>query len=190
MAVNRRVSEFSPGRNDNTHLYTKGGEFSLDGVEYVGEYHLIGSVPKTGPVANPGNRVLQRLYTNPDHYVYDRLKNFDVTVLNYVEPKPYLYNPTEPDYAVGYDNRYFVEKIEDDMSYAIEINQDQYNLIGKRGGIDGGLYPSAVVRWKLTGKRSDIISHNEMELYKASLVVPSVNYAVRNFLEFARITLV
>jgi len=41
------------------------------------------------------------------------------------------------------------------MSYAIEINQDQYNLIGKRGGIDGGLYPSVVVRvevdWQKVG---------------------------------------
>lgn len=190
MAVNRRVSEFSPGRNDNTHLYTKGGEYSLDGKEYVGEYHLVGVVPKSGPIANSQSRVLQRLYVNPDHYIYDRLNNFDVDVLNFVEPRPHLYLPQEQDYIVGYDNRYFVEKIEDDMSYAIEINQDQYNLINVKGGIDGGLYPSAVIRWKLTGKRADIITHNEMELYKASLKIPSINYAVRNFLEFARITLV
>ena len=86
--------------------------------------------------------------------------------------------------------RFFVEKVEDDFSYAVEIDNDQFNLINKPGGIDGGVYLSAAVRWKLTGRRQDIIDHNEMELYKASSKVPSVNYAVKNFLEFARITLV
>jgi hypothetical protein len=190
MAQNRIISEFSPGRNDNLYKYTKGGEFSLDGVEYIGEYHFISNVPKTGPVPTNDSKVLQRLYKNSDHYTYDKLFSFNVPILNYVEPIPYLYTPSEQNYQAGFDTRYFVEKIEDELSFAIEIDYDQFNLINRPGGIDGAIYTSAEIRWQLTGRRADIISNNETELFKASAVVPSINYAVRNFLEFARITLV
>lgn len=190
MALDRVYSEFGSGRNDNLYKYTKGGQFSLDGVEYIGEYHYRSNTPKTGPVPTLESRVLQRLYRVQDHYVYDRNFNFDVSVLNFVDPRPYLYTPLESVYAVGTDTRYFVEKIEDSESYAIEIDQAQYDAIGKPGGIDNAIYTSAFITWKLTGRRQDIIDHNETQLFKASSIVPSINYAVRNFLEFARITLV
>lgn len=187
---NRIISEFSPGRNDNLYKYTKGGEFSLDGVEYIGEYHYISNVPKTGPIPSNDSKMLQRLYRNPDHYTYDKLHNYNPAVLNFVEPIPYLYTPSEQNYQAGFDTRYFVEKIEDELSFALEIDYDQYNLLGRPGGIDNAIYTSAEIRWQLTGRRDDIIKNNEMELFKASKAVPSINYAVKNFLEFARITLV
>ena len=190
MALDRRYSEFGSARNDNIYKYTKGGQFSLDGEEYIGEYHFAGKTAKTGPIPNLESRVLQRLYRVQDHYIYDRNFEFNVGVLNFVDPRPYLYAPIEPVYVVGSDTRYFVEKIEDSESYAIEIDQAQYDTIGKPAGIDSAIYTYAIVTWKLTGRRQDIIDHNELQLYKASAKVPSVNYAVRNFLEFARITLV
>lgn len=190
MAKDRNYSEFSSGRNDNLYKYTKGGQFSLDGIEYIGEYHFLGNTAKTGPVPTPDARILQRLYRVQDHYIYDRNFDFDVKVLSFVEPRPYLYVPKEQAYTVGTDIRYFVEKVEDSESYAIEIDQAQYDNIGKEKGIDNGIYTFASINWKLTGRRQDIIDHNELQLYKASATVPSINYAVRNFLEFARITLV
>ena len=190
MALNKQLSEFSPGRNDNLYKYTKGGDFSLNGVEYIGEYHYVGDIPKTGPVPTSDSKILQRIYRNRDHYVYDRNFNFDVPVLNFIEPSPYLYRPQEQAYVVGYDTRYFVEKVEDVESYAIEINQIQYESINQRGGIDGAIYTFATINWKLTGRREDIIQYNQIQLLKASAIVPSINYAVRNFSEYARITLV
>ena len=190
MARNRVVSAFGPAANDDIYLYTKGGEYSLDGVEYIGEYHMVHGIAKTGPKPGPTTKVLQRLYTNKDHYVYDKIHNFDVVVNDFVEPKPHLFNPTDVSYESGFETRFFVERIEDDLSYAIEIDNDQFNLINRPGGIDGGIYMSTSVQWKLTGRRQDIIDHNEKELFKASYFVPSVNYAVKNFLEFARVTLV
>lgn len=191
MARNRVLSEFGPAANDDIFLYTKGGEYSLDGVEYIGEYHKVRGIAKSGPTSKTTNsRVLQRLYSNPDHYVYDKVFNFEVGVLQFVEPKPHRFTPTDASYETGYEMRFFVERIEDDLSYPIEIDNIQYSLINEPGGIDGGIYLSTSVRWKLTGREQDIIDHNEAELNKASRIVPSVNYAVKNFLEFARITLV
>ena len=185
----KKISEFSPGRNDNIYLYTKGDEFSLDGKDYIGEYHYATTTPKTGPIPSPYSRLLQKVYRNADHYIYDKAFKFDVPVSRYVAPKPYVYIPDDQAYANKFDTRYFIEKIQDDKSYAIEIDILQYININKLGGIDGGLYPNAMVQWQLTGRREDILKNNELELLKASKTVPSVAYAVKNYLEFARITL-
>ena len=71
-----------------------------------------------------------------------------------------------------------------------KIDLTQFKQINTKGGIDGGLYSNTTVIWKLTGAKSDIIAHNELEIYKASKIVPSVGYAIKNYLEYARITLV
>jgi len=183
-------NEFSAAKNDGTYLYTKGGELSLDGANYIGEYHIEGSAYKTGPVVDRSSLTLQRVYNNPDHYAYDKFFKFKIPVLTYVEPVPYAYTPQDQAYTPGFDARYFVEKQDSEDSYAIEIDIVQYRQIGKDRGIDGGLYRHAVVNWKLTGRREDIVNHNELELYKASGLVPTISYTVKNFLEFTRITLV
>lgn len=184
------ISAYSLSKNDNTYLYTKGGEYSLDGKEYIGEYHIEGLTIKTGPIKSPESKVLQKLYNNQDHYTYNKLFSFQVPVLKFVDPIPHLYRPIEQVYTIGKDNRYFVEKINDDASYAIEINETQYRLIGKTNGIDPGLYSFVSITWQLTGYREDIITQNQKAITTASSKVPSIAYAIRNYLEFARITLV
>ena len=184
------TSEFGVKTNDNIYLYTKGGEFSYEGNNYIGEYHYDNNVPKTGPIPDNIALPLQRYFTNPEHYIYDKVFRFKSKVLSYVEPKPYLYIPNEQVYSVGVDSRYFIERTQNNESYAIEIDLTQFKQIGTKGGIDGGLYTNTTVIWKLTGAKSDIIAHNELEIYKASKIVPSVGYAIKNYLEYARITLV
>ena len=183
------ISRFSPRKNENNYLYTKGGEFSLNGVNYIGEYHLDGTVPKVGPVLDPNAPTLLKYYANPSHFTYDRIFKFDVKVLNFAEPKYHTFAPKEQSYSIGFDLRYFVEKINDDQSYAIEIDEKQYNRFNKSNGIDGGLYTLAVLKWKLTGSQKAIIEHNTKEIQIGSVSVPSIQYAIKNYTEFARITL-
>ena len=187
------LNPFSTSINNYIYLYTKGGQFSLNGKEYIGEYHFDGTTARVGPVPpkpnEPEASILRRLYNNPDHYDYDRIKQFAIPVLQHTEPQPYLYTPQESAYSVGFDARYFVEKVNDEKSFALEISQAEANRHGKANGIDAGLYPMVIIQWKLTGKSEDIIRHNQLQLYKASAKVPSIEYTVKNFLEHARITL-
>jgi len=184
------LSRFSSRRKNSTHLYTKGGEFSLDGKNYIGEYHLDGNTPKTGPVLDDSSQVLRRYYNVSDHYIYDKTYDFNIPILKYTDPKPYLYKPQDSVYVAGFGSRYFVEKVDDDNSYAMEVDQRQYDQVGKPGGIDGGLYLSTIIKWKFTGRREDIISHNELEIRKASMKLPTISYAIKNYLEFSRVTAV
>lgn len=184
-----RVSLHGVRKNNNNYLYTKGGEFSLNGNNYVGEYHYDDVSPRTGPIASPETLILHRFYTNKDHYIYDKLFNFITPLSEFVFPKPYIYKPTEQTYTSGFDSRFFVEKINDDKSYAIEVDVEQYSNLGKTKGIDNGIYNSSEITWKLTGSESDIIKHNQLQIYSALSTTPSINYAIKNYLEYARITL-
>lgn len=183
------TSRFGVRKNNNIYLYTKGKEYSLNGIEYIGEYHLDGNIAKVGPVVDPEALPLQRYYANKDHYIYDKQYNFNPKVLQFTLPVYFAYTPIEQAYLIGYDTRFFVEKINDDQSYAIEIDEKQFRNINKKGGIDGGIYAASAVQWQLTGYQKDITINNELSLLQASVVTPSVQYAVKNYTEFARFTL-
>lgn len=184
-----KLSKYGARYHNNNYLYTKGNEFSLNGLNYIGEYHYQDSSAKTGPIEEKSSTLLQRFYSNVDHYTYDRLNNFQVRVLGYIDPVFYLYNPKREAYSVGYDSRYFVEKVQNE-GFAIEIDEAQYNNIGKQNkGIDSGLYTSAIISWKLIGSIQDITEHNYKALHAALNTVPSITYAVRSYIERAEITL-
>lgn len=209
------IVNYSPRKKVRTHLYTKGGEYSLDGVEYVGEYYLEEGIARTGPkpptdeeeslpvgdpqLLNPKVRLieqnasnwgqeLRRIYPTKTQYDYEVLKSFNVLVRQFAEPQPHIYQPKESAYSVGFDERYFVQKRGDEQSYAIEIDLNQWELIGYPKGIDSGLYAYTKVTWRLTGAYDYIAQQNELALFRAQREVPSILYSVKNFTEYARFT--
>jgi hypothetical protein len=190
MRMNEQLSEFSPKLQNNLYLYTKGGEYSLNGQNYVGEYHLESNKVFTGPIPDLNTQQLHRVYANIDLYTYDQIHNFNVGVLTFVDPIPYLYKPKEQAYINGFDARYFVEKTDDALSYTIEINQAQYDNINNRGGIDGGLYQSATLNWQLIGSKVDIINHNQLEIARVQSKLPTIAYSIPSPTQYARFTLV
>jgi len=207
------ISSFSSRKKTRTHLYTKGGEFSLDGKNYIGEYYIEGDSPFTGPtpvdinedinrvgdpdLVNPKIRLvtpkaaetgklLRRVYPEDYQYEYERIKAFNIPILNFIDPIPYLYEPKDSAYGVGEDVRYFVQKRGNDDSYAIEIDSKQWEMIGAFKGIDDGLYAFIGVTWKLVGAYDIVAQQNELALFKAQKVIPSILYSVKSFTEFAR----
>ena len=171
---------------NSEYLYTKGNEFSLNGQNYIGEYHYENMTPTTEPKLGNGI-ILRKVYTNPNHYTYDKIFEFDILVSGFISPKPYMPIIANQTYTTGYVTRYFVEKINNSQSYPIEIDLSQFKKFGKKGGIDNGLYNVASVSWKLTGLLNDVITHNRQEIYFASDKVPKIAYGVRNYTEYARI---
>lgn len=184
-----KLNAFLLDSNENTnYLYTKGGEFSLNGLDYVGEYHYFNKVPRTGPVPSNESRTLLKPYKNKDNYVYDKVLNFRNPIQTYIEPVPYIFIPTDSDYVSGFASRYFVQKINTTESYPIEIDNEQYSTIQTPGGIDGGLYNSATISWKLTGYQEDIQTYNRREVLQAKKQIPELEYIIKSYLDFAKIT--
>lgn len=188
-----RTSKYSPMNGGSNYLYTKGKQFTtLAGEEYIGEYHLLrDGTPITGPIekVGSGERLLP-YYANKDHYIYDKQFLFYPKPKTFVQPVPYLYIPRESEgaYTNGFDFRYFVQRHNSD-SYAIEINADQYNRIGKTEGIDESIYAYAAVKWRLTGTLEFIDATNRANVNVAAQKLPALPYAISNYVQFARPTL-
>lgn len=181
-----------------TYLYTKGREFSLNGKNYIGEYHIAGNVFKTGPVPDPLSQLLRKYYDDEMVYDYDRARAFKQRVR--IEPNQVPFFPRDTDYVAGFAKRFFVERSGNYEGYPIEIDKIQQITYGKEGGIDEGAYSLAVLDWKLTGyERSiykdgevfieGIFEHNQLEVYKNTRIIPNLPVAIKSYTEFARVTL-
>lgn len=181
-----------------TYLYTKGGEYSLDGKDYIGEYNLANNEPTTGPIRTQNSQKLTKFYPNHQVYLYDSLKQFENLITDYAEPNPIVLRVKQEDYDTGYVTRFFVEKAFGSNRYPQEIDSIQAQRYNQPKSINGGLYNIAIVDWKLTGSlysRYDssgllvemgIYEHNALEVEKASQIIPNITLTIKNFIEFAR----
>lgn len=176
------------------YLYTKGKEFSLRGKEYVGEYHVVGSTIKTGPVETESSETLYPYYTNDDALAYDQSTIFDKHIPTnlikfYTDPQMIQFSPTSTVYQKGYADRAFCAHLTNKKFPTIEIDPMLATATDPLKGpcINPGLYKIVKINWKLTGSKQSIQSHNFNELVKAAKQIPSIGYSLPNLLEFAHI---
>lgn len=190
-----RASKYSAFAETNDYRYTKGKEFTTQqGDEYIGEYHVTSEgVAYTGPTMQkdslqPRSRLLP-YYANQDHFTYDKSFGFYPKPKSFRQPVPYVYVPIESEgvYLTGYDFRYFVQRHNSD-SFAIEINGEQFNNIGKDFGIDNAIYAFVAVRWKLTGTLEFIEQTNKTNINIATQQLPALPYSISSYTQFARPT--
>lgn len=193
-----RYNSYTNVRKPDTHLYTKGFEYSLDGNNYIGEYHLLNQEPYTEPTHTANSQKLTKYYEDVDAYTYDKLKAFKNLITDYTEPRPYILRSQQLDYDAGYVTRYFVEKAFGSGRYPIEIDYLQYQSYNKPKNINGGLYNLVGLNWKLTGPLNNVYNkngvilelgiyeHNALQVEYASKTIPNISYIIKNYIEFAR----
>tara|TARA_R110000868_G_scaffold70599_6_gene207276 strand:+ start:1093 stop:1698 length:606 start_codon:yes stop_codon:yes gene_type:complete len=180
------------------YLYTKGFQYSLDGVNYIGEYHIEGRLVKTGPVQSPESKELTKYYSDPMLYDYDKARNFPKRVR--VEPNQIVWSPLETNYKTGFATRYFVERIAEFDGYPIEIDQEQKDSFGNEEGIDEGVYSLVTLSWKLTGSERDVFKngqlyiqgiyeYNQAQVILNTRTIPNLESAIKSYTEYAKITL-
>ena len=88
------VSIYDVNNKIHTH-YTKGGEYSLSGVDYVGEYYLLNGKAYSGKSGDINAKELTKYYPNNTVYNYDNLFNFQKIESTYKQPKNSIIQPTE-----------------------------------------------------------------------------------------------
>lgn len=191
----------TPGRilrDELNYRYTKGGEFTtITGQDYVGEYHIKASdgLPYTGPTENIQGQSIDKAikllphYKNNNNFVYDRLSKFYTPLKDYIEPTPYQYEPIIEAgvYELGFDTRYFVQKI-GKGSYAIEISAEQRELYGVEDGIDHNIYRLGEVQWQLVGTIEAVEKINKERVNIAAQTIPDLPFVIQNYTQFIRPT--
>jgi len=183
--------------SSNNYKYTKGFEYSLDGENYIGEYHMVGQTAMTEPIESTTSKALTKYYSDPNLYEYDKARNFPKRVR--IQPNQIVWSPIQSEYKNGYATRYFVERIGNMEGYPIEIDSNQASVYGKDNGIDEGVYVLVKIKWKLTGPErtmmyngqmiEGIYEYNEHEVISKTRMIPNLEAAIKSYTEYAQITL-
>jgi len=156
-----------------TNLYTKGGEFIINGKEYIGAYYktysgkvysgknpINGSSQELSPLINNNSLFQGNVKSKGGILVDTNTKNYinnpNVTDVNlYIIPTQFYPKPTTNDYLKGYIMRYFAKK-RNDIGYVIEINKETYLSITKQDKVyDYVTYQAIDVFWQITGPLRD-----------------------------------
>jgi len=202
----------------NTTQYTKGFEYSLDGENYIGEYHLLDGLAYTGPpkVGKQYRKLLTKYYDNQNNYTYDKLNKFNKIEASYISPVYVKPSPQSGDYRVGFVMRYLLQETLHLNHVPIEVGQQGLDRYGKANGYDPSLHTLIQIQWKLTGPLYDkktlivgqtqivngqevklasreqiapgIIDENRRQILKLANAYPALPYAFKNYQEFAQPT--
>lgn len=116
-------------------------------------------------------------------------QNLDIFVIKY--PKTLVPNPDESDYNIGFIQRYFTRKANDEYGHIFEIDNNVYGEYSKHP-----FWISTSIRWRIAGpldaKYNDdgtiadkgVIGGNRAEIAQASKTLKNVGLYLPNLLQF------
>ena len=162
----KRLKLYYPEYQIVKDKFTRGGELmDSTGNEYVGYYHSY----TTGEVFSqsqydeeksiklyPLRKDIQTPYKKNQikKNSYESFLKSDLNMTKYFQPSYQISKPTTKDFEIGYYERYFAVKRNDD-SVIIEISKAEYSRYGAVAGINNILYIVDTLRWVLTGPEID-----------------------------------
>lgn len=94
----------------------------------------------------------------------------------------YIPQITEDDYSIGYIDRYFVQKANDDNSPITEIAQNQQNEIA-----NDSYYKMVDIKWRLIGTPQEIMDSNKASIALVNSEMKNLKLYLSNLLQFARV---
>lgn len=191
---------YYPKSQIRTDLYTKGEELRVFATKdnYIGYYwktskeeYFSGRNPYDGvPLElelypDFPESTLNTIVYNKGNEVYNILKDVDITKILFIPfyVKP---NPTKKDYEIGNFTRYFAKKNNENLY--IETSKDIFeDLRSKNASYDYNSYLIFSLSWKLTGKKSQVLSTNRniTLITEQNLKINGLGiYLKNNYLEF------
>lgn len=87
--------------------------------------------------------------------------------------------PTENDYRIGYIQRYFIQKINDEGSYIYEVTKDYFSDI-----LTNPFFKGVTLKWKISGNRDEVKEMNRKSVSYASKNMKKLSLYLPNYLQF------
>ena len=106
---------------------------------------------------------------------------------NVIRKYPVVYFPqlTTDDYHLGYIIRYFVKLKSNKNSVITEVNEKEYNKFSAENVVTGkSFFQSISLRWKIIGKRDDVIMGNTKTVESRELLMSGISLMLGNRLQF------
>lgn len=170
---------------EKLYVYTKGKEYSLDGVEYIGYYHISNSVPYSEYKPSTTSRKLYPYKSSDASMIYDKLKPEYLKLDTYNPPYQAPLLLTAAQYESGKITRYFLKKRNENIIY--EINKNMVGKLGSEGGIDDIMYQLTSMDWMISinGISYELINFNTKSLAIADLEMPGVRNKITSMYEYS-----
>lgn len=156
---------YYPSFKVKTNQITKGGAFRLNGIPYVGLYYttsegssfaganpIIGSNEFLEPISIANASIAGLSNMKAPQALKQQLANVTKIISSQSKfPIGYFPKPIQSDYDLGYLDRYFMKK-ENENGYITEISPlDYLQITNGTATYDTSLLQTVKVRWKLTG---------------------------------------
>jgi|LauGreDrversion4_2_1035121.scaffolds.fasta_scaffold00080_29 hypothetical protein len=99
-----------------------------------------------------------------------------------IKIQTYLPTPGDVEYSIGYIERYFVQKINDNDSPIYEISESYRPIIQ-----GNGLYKTTSIRWRIKGVPQEIMNSNKKSIEFVKEEMPKLGLYLPNLLQFAKV---
>ena len=88
-------------------------------------------------------------------------------------------SPTENEYKIGYIQRYFIQKRNDENSYVYEVTRQYYNFV-----LNNPFFSGVILKWKISGNREEVRIMNQKSVRYASKDIKNISLYLPNYLQF------
>jgi len=100
-------------------------------------------------------------------------------------PKAHFPQLTNEDYKRGYFIRYFLKLKSNKNSIITEVDSIEYSKFSGNSIVTGkSMFNSFSLRWKIIGKREDVINGNTRTVDAKELLMPGIRLKLGNRLQF------
>jgi hypothetical protein len=110
---------------------------------------------------------------------YDVIVDDDLNDFRSRRIKTSVASPTENDYKIGYIQRYFIQKRNDEAAYIYEVSKLYYAEI-----ISNPFFRGVIMKWKISGKREEVKEMNRKSVSYASKNMKTLPLYLPNYLQF------
>ena len=173
-----------------TGQYTSGNEYhDIHGNDYIGGYHVLPNGQIFTEFRNTDNSIelFKKLFN-----ITDSVKRYNqinaISSLKYVFPISKLIKPNLDDYTAGFYYRYFVQKRNNPLITIMEIDFDQFSSINTRNqiGINGLIWNSVSVNWKISGANIDYFNKKEVARAQMDAKFINLDLFIKDFKEYSK----
>jgi hypothetical protein len=110
---------------------------------------------------------------------YTRILEDDINDFKIGRIKTTVPLPTENDYKIGYIQRYFIQKRNDEQSYIYEVTKQYFSDI-----LDNPFFKGVTLKWKISGIAEEVRQMNRKSLSYASKDMKPLPLYLPNHLQF------
>jgi hypothetical protein len=110
---------------------------------------------------------------------YTRILEDDINDFKIGRIKTDVPLPNENDYKIGYIQRYFIQKRNDEQSYIYEVTKQYFSDI-----LDNPFFKGVKLKWKISGIAEEVRQMNQKSLSYASKDMKTLPLYLPNHLQF------